>query len=341
MQSSETTEMDPSSPAYQLGLWFDTLESLGEFVGIRFGRICRLSGKVDWFYLSHRDFDGIGGLAHLLRERGALLPDLPTISHPHDESWLHFFKFVPTMLAPRKVLEWKPLKQGRELETRCQPATAVAYHVFDEDKTARIRRASRAAEVTVNSLLLKYLDLAIRPALVDPGSVTPWMIPVNLRGKVSQREDTGNHSSYVGIQIRASESVKQVHQRVRQALRKGQHMAAWKSFTATRLTTPEMKMRMIETGRATSQWSVGAFSNLGVWDAGKNISAAACLGDWLFAPPVLRFQMIGAGCVTYRGRLTLTLQIHPELTTSPHVAHEWLRAWVGEVDTAILTAPVS
>jgi hypothetical protein len=109
-------------------------------------------------------------------------------------------------------------------------------------------------------------------------------------------------------------------------------MAAWKGFTATRLTTPEIKMRMIETSRATSQWSVGAFSNLGVWDPEKQITAPECMGDWLFAPPVLRFQMIGAGCVTYRGRLALTLQIHPELTTSPQVANEWLRAWVREIE---------
>ena len=181
-------------------------------------------------------------------------------------------------------------------------------------------------------LLMKHLDSAVRPALADAAGAIPWMVPVNLRGKVFQSEDTGNHSSYVGIQIRASESVKQIHRHIYGALRKGQHMAAWKGFTATRLTTPEIKMRMIETSLATSQWSVGAFSNLGVWDPEKKITASECMGDWLFAPPVLRFQMIGAGCVTYRGRLTLTLQIHPELTTSPQVANEWLRSWVREIE---------
>jgi hypothetical protein len=341
MVRPEIEESDPASPAHQVRVWFNTLESLGEFVGIRFGRVCRLNGKVHWFYLSHKDFDGIGGLAHLLRERGAELPHLPKITHPYDESWLHFFRFLPTLLASRKVLAWNSLKQGREIETTLQPAPAVAYHVFDEAKTTRIRRSSRIAEVTVNSLLMKYLDRAVRPALADPASAIPWMVPVNLRGKVAQGEDTGNHSSYVGIQILAADSAKQVHQRIYGALRKGQHMAAWKGFTATRLTNPEIKMRMIETSRATSQWSVGAFSNLGVWDPEKEITAHECLGDWLFAPPCLRFQMIGAGCITFRGRMTLTLQIHPELTTSPQVANEWLRSWVREIEFGLPDHPVS
>jgi len=332
MEKTEIEGVDTSSPAHQVRVWFETLESLGEYVGIRFGRVSRLNGKVDWFFLSHKDFDGVGGLAHLLRERGADLPHLPRITHPYDESWLHFFRFLPTLLASRRVLEWNPLKQGKEIASTSQPPPAVAFHVFDEATTAKIRRSSRMAEVTVNSLLMKYLDRAVRPALADPASAVPWMVPVNLRGKVVQSEDTGNHSSYVGIQIYASETAKQVHRRIYSALRKGQHMAAWKGFTATRLTTPEIKMRMIETSRATSQWSVGAFSNLGVWDPEKQITAPECMGDWLFAPPVLRFQMIGAGCVTYRGRLALTLQIHPELTTSPQVANEWLRAWVREIE---------
>lgn len=328
-------KMNTASPAHQVRVWFETLEALGEFVGIRFGRVCRLTGKVEWFFLSHQDFDGIGGLAHLLRERGAKLPCLPKITHPNDESWLSFFRFLPTLLASRKILKWNPMMQGKELATTSQPPPAVAYHVFDEVKTTRIRRSSRIAEVTVNSLLMKYLDRAVRPALADPASAIPWMVPVNLRGKVVQPQDTGNHSSYVGIQIYASETAKQVHRRIYDALGKGQHMAAWKGFTATRLTTPQIKIRMIETSRATSQWSVGAFSNLGVWDPQKEITASECMGDWLFAPPCLRFQMVGAGCVTFRGRMTLTLQIHPELTTSPIVADEWLRSWVREIELGL------
>ncbi len=233
--------------------WFETLESVGEFVGIRFGRVSPSSDEPEWMYLSHMDYDGIGGFAHLLRERGATLEDLPKITHPAKLSWWPFICFLPTMLAPRRYLKWRKLKQGDKHEDPSLPPPAVAFQVFDEAKTAMIRRASRVAGVTVNSFLMKYLDRAIRPSLSDPACATPWMVPVNLRGKVTQPCDTGNHSSYVGIQIYASEGAKEIQNRIYTALRKGQHLAAWKGFAATQNTSTETKKRLIKAARATSQ----------------------------------------------------------------------------------------
>ena len=321
----------PSIKADPVGQWFEALESLGEFVGIRFGHIRREGGEVEWHFLPHTRYDGIGGFAHLLRERGAEIGGLPQITHPGKLSWWHFCRFLPKMLAPRRYLKWRDLVQCGEASVSAEPPSAVAYEVFDEERTARIRRASRAAGVTVNSFLMKYLDRSIRPALDDPSSAIPWMVPVNLRGHVNKADDTGNHSSYVGIRIYASQSAKDIHRLIYDAIRRNEHLGAWKGFAASRCTGIRLKQRIIRANRATSQWSVGGFSNLGEWDAQKRITQPGCAGDWLFAPPVLRFQAIGAGCVTFQGRLTLTLQIHPGLTTSPEIASEWMRSWVREI----------
>jgi hypothetical protein len=325
----QSSESDPVRP------WFEALEAVGEFIGIRFGRVPREGGEVEWMYLDHTEYDGIGGMAHLLRERGAPIGELPKITHPGALSWWTFLRFLPVMLAPRKILKWRELKQGDEPADAAKASPAVAFHVFDEEKTARIRLASRLCDVTVNSLLMKYLDRAVRPSLDDPARALPWMVPVNLRGQVTRERDTGNHSSYVPIRIFASEGVKEVQQRIYRALQKGQHLAVWMGFAASRKTSMETKKRLIRESRATAQWSVGGFSNLGEWDADKEITAPECQGDWLFAPPVLRFQMVGAGCVTFQRRLTLTLQIHPELTTSPEVAADWMRSWVREIELGL------
>lgn len=319
---------DPVKP------WFEALEAGGEFVGIRFGRRVPGGDKVEWFYLSHAQFDGIGGFAHLIRERGADIEELPQITHPAKLSWSPFVRFLPTMLAPRRYLKWRDMEQSTPSDPTIPPA-AVAYHVFDKLETGKIRRAARNSGVTVNSLLMKYLDRAVRPSLADPACAIPWMIPVNLRGRVKQPLDTGNHSSYVGIRIYASEGARDVQRHIYDALDKGQHLAAWKGFDATRMLGLKSKQRLIAANRATSQWTVGGFSNLGAWDPESQIDAPACLGDWFFAPPVLRFQMVGAGCVTFQGRLTLTLQIHPELTTDPEVASAWVRSWVREIELGL------
>jgi hypothetical protein len=83
---------------------------------------------------------------------------------------------------------------------------------------------------------------------------------------------------------------------------------------------------------AMSQWNLGSFSNLGDWDSEKTFAQADCAGAWLFAPPVLRCQLVGAGCVTFQNRLTLTIQAHPDLTTSPSVPKAWLQNWVKEIE---------
>jgi len=321
-----------SSPATDpIRPWFHLLEDLGEFIGIRFGRQDPLTGQTEWQFLPHTDFDGIGGLAHLLRKNGATIPRLPEITHPAPLSWGSFIRALPGMLGPRRRLAWKDIPKGDRPPTPGSPPSALAWHVFSEDETHRICRAARFKRASVNSLLLKYLDRAVRPALADPSSAVPWMVPVNLRGKVRQPADTDNHSSYVGIRIYASEDATAVHRNIYESIAKGRHCAHWKAFAAARFTGTAVKQHLIRTDRATCQWSVGGFSNLGVWDPDKTITAPGCLGAWLFAPPVLRFQMIGAGCVTFQGRMSLTLQLHPELTTSAEVAADWLKNWIREI----------
>jgi hypothetical protein len=330
-----STPAPESSPSDALRPWFELLEEMGEFIGIRYGRVHPVTREVEWMYLSHAQYDGIGAFAELLRERGAEIPELPQITHPARFSLLSFLRFLPALGAPRKTLKWKPLKQGAPMEDTSQPPPAVAFHVFNEQTTIEIRRLSRLADVTVNSFLMKYLDRAIRPSLEDPTNASPWLIPVNLRGRVSQPRETENHSSYVGIKIYASESVRDIQTRIYDALAKGAHLAAWMCFKAGKFASDGMKRKMIVTNRATSQWSLGGFSNLGDWDSSRKITAEGCLGDWLFAPPVLRSQMVGAGCVTFQGRLSLTIQIHPDLTTSKDVAEEWLHSWVREIELGL------
>src|ERR1043166_7061003 len=84
-----TITTDPIAP------WFIAAEELGEFIGIRFGRVPPEGTEPEWMFLRHTDFDGIGGLAELLRRRGAHLPRLPQIKHPSPPSWLSLRRVPP------------------------------------------------------------------------------------------------------------------------------------------------------------------------------------------------------------------------------------------------------
>lgn len=312
--------------------WFLAAEELGEYIGIRFGRIAPGADQPEWIFLRHADFDGIGGFAEILRRNGAILPRLPQIKHPAAPTVGSMLRTWPKYVKPHRPVQWVPLERGPRIDTANMPPPAVAWHVFDETVTLNIRRVCRKSSVTVNSFLLKNLTKAIRPFLEDQSSIVPWMIPVNLRGRVNRGRDTANHSTYVGVRVKSYETVHDVHRNIYAAMDSGEHWANWYAYQSKRFLTRGMQKFLIRQGKCISQWNIGGFSNLGEWDPDKEITQPDCLGSYLFCPPVLRVQHLGAGCVTFQKRLSLCLHVHPDLTTSPRVPDAWMRNWVKEIE---------
>ena len=318
-------EYDPINP------WFIAAEDMDEYIGIRFGRIAPGKTDPEWSFMRHTDFDGIGGFADILRRNGVTLGRLPQIKHPAPPSALSLLRLAPKFLQPRGRVKWLP-QEKKTASRKSSPPVAVAWHVFDEAATLQMRRVCRKAGVTVNSFLLKNLTKAVRPFLEDQASVIPWMIPVNLRGKITRSSDTANYSSYIGVKVRSYETVYDIHQHIYEALGRKEHWANWYAYQMGRFTTHGLRKFLIAKELAMSQWNLGSFSNLGNWDSEKEITQAGCQGKWLFCPPVLRCQLIGAGCVTFQNQLSLMIQAHPELTTDSTICNGWMQNWVKEIE---------
>jgi hypothetical protein len=207
----------------------------------------------------------------------------------------------------------------------------LAWHVFDERATVQIRRACRRQSLSVNAFLLAHLTRAIRPCLLDEASLVSWMIPVNMRGKVSRHRDTANHSSFIRLAAGPQESTQQLHQAIDRALARAEHWANWYLLGAGRFLGMGARKALLRAELGPGQRNAGAFANLGDWDADKQFMQTACAGPWLFCPAVLRSRPLGAGVVTFQNRLSLGLQIHPALTTSSNMLWVWIRDWVKEI----------
>ena len=92
---------------------------------------------------------------------------------------------------------------------------------------------------------------------------------------------------------------------------------------------------MLGRDRAKNEGNIGAFSNLGSWDAD---SALPTSDSWLFCPPIGGGQRLAAGCVTCQGRLGLVIQTHEDQTREASLAGEWMESWVEAVRAHV--APV-
>jgi hypothetical protein len=320
---------DPIAP------WFIAAEALDEFIGIRFGRIAPGQSEPEWTFLRHAEFDGIGGFAKILRERGVRLETLPQTKHAAPPSVAPLLKMLPKFLLPHQRVAWKAFSKNQTRSNNSTPPPAVAWHVFDEATTLQIRKFSRQAGITLNTFLLKHLTTAIRPFLQNESATVPWMIPINLRGKVVRDRDTANYSSYISVKVQPQETGAATHKKIYAALERGEHWGNWYAYELGRLNTHGIKKFLIAKEWATSQWNIGGFSNLGDWDPEKKIAQADCVGDWLFSPPVLRFQKIGAGCVTFQNRLSLLIQAHPELTSTAEAPKSWMQNWVAAINAEL------
>ncbi len=294
---------------------------------IRFGRVKPGGSEVEWVSIPHSDFDGIGGFGHLLRKKGVEMNNLPTNPHLQKPSWLPFFRSLPKVLGPRHRLKWRTLPKVEFLGNESLPDPVLSWHIFTAEETFCLREMARRKGVTLNSFLMKHLDGVLRQDQVDEGAAVPWMVPVNLRGPLKREIDTENHSSYVSVKVDPDETVEDLHREIFNRLERGEHWANWKAYSATRFVPPGMKRALIRRDRAMAEWNLGLFTNLGVWDPEGEITHEDLVGSWMVAATVLRCQMVGAGLMTFQGRLSLTIQAHPDLTTSQEVVHRWMDCW--------------
>jgi len=304
--------------------WFHASEVTGDFMGIRYGRVSPDSGEVAWSFISHCECDGIGGFARLLREHGAEIQALPQTKHPCREIIAPLWKRWRNRQSNPESAQRPDWSQPHDLPPPPGPSTDVAWHLFSEKDTKALLENCRREEVTVNSFLLKHLDQAIRPEIRKPEVAIPWMIPVNLRGDLKHRDETRNHVSYLEARIQADDSAKIIQSQLHQRLERGEHRANYLILGIGRFMSHQAKIKMIQKNREKPDGNIGAFSNLGVWDPEKTIETK---DSWLFCPPVVKGQLLGAGCLTFQGRLGLTLQGHGTSTT-PGRAITWMNRWL-------------
>jgi hypothetical protein len=304
--------------------WFRANEAGGNFMGIRYGRIPHQSDQVEWSFVSHCECDGIGGFVRILRERGFAPSNLPSSNHPSRSAITSLWNLWNDRAGDHVCAlrtDWK-----RQEAPTSAPSQAVAWHVFQESETHAIRENARRLKVTVNSLLLKHLDHAIRPEVRGTAPKIPWVIPVNMRGLVRLHDDTENHVSCVDVLVAADDTPANIHRQILRRLERGEHQANYLLLGLGRFLSHGTKVKILAKARSKPAGNIGSFSNLGVWDSQKNMETN---DSWLFCPPVVRGQLLGAGCVTFQNRLGLALQGHPG--TPPDPVRRWMDRWIGGI----------
>lgn len=302
--------------------WFDCLERMGESFQFRLGRYRPGMNQPEWFELPHQDFDGLGGLAHVLRTTQKTSLPLPALATVQLPSTIRRWMAAARLLCRRPA---QPRRWLRPSEGSARWAEAArAWTLFSAEETIALRTNARNHGVSLNAWLLWGLAGTCLPHLAPGRQGAAWIVPINMRGAVAAERDTDNLASILDIAFPLPAAPSDVDAALRTEQRKLAHFGAWQLLQLVGRLHPRLQEAVVRHESRVPKH--GSFSNLGRL-ASADASKADAPEWWMAFNPVIESRPIGMACLTWHDRMAVTLQIHPVLGCSEPEAEHWLTAW--------------
>jgi hypothetical protein len=302
---------------------FLAAEELGEVMLMRYGRVDDAGELVEWDFVPHVLFDGLGGYAHMLKtyeghEMG-LVKGRETKPPPLGK----ILAALRDALAREKLSPHRPAVPWKRYERGAIPGIprAVGWAVLNEEESKLL--AARHA-TSMNSRLMWSLDRVASSLLVGPHPPRLWLMPVNMRGASEAADRMKNPVCAVPIEFQEGSSAVEVHAAIKEKFEKGAHWGTWylgmlrSAFGANAMRSAIHAYY----NRPRHAW-MGTFSNLGDWSvAGKKPNFF-----YIGVPPVTITNPLTGAVMGWGGRLTLTLQAHAAIANDPKQAMEMAAEW--------------
>lgn len=311
-----------------IGEWFPIIESLGEDIPCLFGKVNTSSQTVQWIEFSHQKHDGIGAFRQILNQSGQPPGEVPVLkgsSKPGaPRQLLNILRFLSQSKLTR--MPWRQYDASK-----LGKSSGIAWHVFSEQETQRLLEFAHAQKISLNSWLLWALDLSVKDVLLKSDSSSIWLVPVNMRGEASKSNIESNHASYLGVSIPFGASAPEVHAEVQKRFQRGDHWGAWWGAQIGRYIGRKgmVKIRQKWIDRR-HNW-VGTLTNMGSWPMANSVKTGTLnpYEAWLIVAPVTRHYPVGAGVMTWNGKLGIALQLHQALTSDFESTQKVFKLWLG------------
>jgi hypothetical protein len=302
--------------------WFCELEAQGEETSFRLGQVSGHEAPI-WTRLPHHSFDGLGGLYHVMGERFGRQLELPVLPGPYPGALARSLAALRVLAARAPKL----LSFRHEAPIRAGDHPVAVWSLFTQAQTSELRALSRAQKTSLTALMLAALTAAIRPLLAEGPGMVNWVVPVNMRGVEADLAPTDNQAATLDVAFPAEATARVVDAELREKRRKNLHWGVWQLLKWLGWAGP-LVVRFV----ARQELGVrkhGSFSNMGnVWVRRDLVEPSREPEWWMALNPVQRPRPLGAACLSYDGRLALTLQIHPVLGLDQAAAQRVMDAWV-------------
>lgn len=317
-----------------VGLMYKIFDECGAFPFTPYGKLIK-NQHLEWIFLPHYKFDGIGGLYDLLLKDG-YFPEIPqnkkNLESPsYTKKLKAFIKLTIDDLKEAKKqtkIKWRHYNTAGAMQGK---SCYISYFIFSAEETNKIILFSKSQNVSVNSFLLWTLNKVVNDHLFQGEQVCTWWIPMNMRGLVDPT-CTGNIFSELKPILAPDYSIAMVHEQMNILLRKYAHWANWWQLNLIKFMGMRAATFMLQNTIMKLENAAGTFSNLGIWNCTKENFEEE---NWFFCPPVFSFMPVGAGCITWNGQLTLAVQLHHVLSNKPETTQNFMNEWLRQIITLI------
>jgi len=311
--------------------WFSTYQQSGEFIGVRFAKIAPGSSQPEWFYKPHNQSDAIGSFTDLLEKERYTKIDSFELKNKEFPSWWGIFKSWIFYLRSLKIKSprWKNFKKHSLQKALHTSPQALAWKVFTKEETNQIQKNAVREGGSLNSYLLNRLTHVLSAEFQDEKASVWWVLPVNMRGGIQMPSILVNGASMMDIETKPQESAYETHERIKKNFKHNIHWGTWYALSFSAMLGQCARRVILKIQSRSSSQRIGTFSNIGSWDPDPPHGFES--SDWIFCPTVFQNQLLGVGCLLFRGKLSLAIQIHPTLTEDPRISSRWLADWGREL----------
>lgn len=261
----------------------------------------------------HHEFcDGLGALLLSAQEwsgSSLVLPSRRIRLTPSLSQCVAGFQGFFEDLAPH-VTKWKVFDSSQPYSPN-----HIARRVFSHASSELILQTAKAKGVSVNALMLWHLNSVISKNLMCPEqSSCHWVVPVNMRRARGEELRIENRISSVGLHFSKDWDVKKLAD-LYSAKLNPIHAFANEFLTELLALLGEEKLLKLAQTRGNSNSWTGIFTNLGQWD----FPDLPQLHRWpeavsITPPGGTPVLPIGAGIMTWRGHLSVSIRLHPALS---------------------------
>jgi hypothetical protein len=316
-----------------IAMWFQARKELGIGDRMNVGLLRKTDEQINWFEFAHSEMDGLGGLTSILREQGYPCAKLPKVADKAAPSLWKQIKMLFTGAkspVPKTIL-WKttyPDYAVTPLATQQYSNDAPIINAyFSQEQTKLIKKRARQHRVALNIYLFWALNRAVAEQLLDYQQQYYWLYPVNLRGALGNKAETGNCSSGINVLLNNIISAREIQFQVKQQIKLKTHWQLWWQAHIGKIIGMG-GVRKLYQFVSERQFYAGSFSFLGNWPlADENNPPASDDEIWVCCGIGTKNYPVSTGILLWHDQLSLGLKLHPYIAKDSVVTHSTMESW--------------